>query len=97
MVRSGTIRESRPGVARSSAVVLLPHAGRFRFAAGVRNPPGRPFVATGTAPAGHPRRRAITAANSYLAGGLTIASTGTSAASSRSVTPAQLPASAKAP
>jgi hypothetical protein len=66
MVRSGTIREARRGVARSSAVVLLPHAGRFRFAAGVRNPPGRPFVATGTAPAGHPRHRAIAAANSYL-------------------------------
>lgn len=67
-VKSGRVRESRRGVARSSVVVLLPHAGRFRFAADFRGPPGGPFIASDTAPAGHPRRRAIAAATSYLAG-----------------------------
>jgi len=67
-VARGRTREPAPGVTRTATTVELARAGRFRFEARFAGPGGSPYVGTGAAPAGYPRRAAIAAARSYLGG-----------------------------
>lgn len=58
-VKSGRARETRRGLARMTARLFIPQAGRFRFAARFRGSARSPYRGSGVARRGYPEAAAI--------------------------------------